>query len=129
MLFAGATGSGYYLQYGERKMLGFSGFIDADTRRGMDLKRRELDDLSPDSQCPQCDLYDRSALPHDLRPIPTLCKALVGVGKFNFPYNYAHGSYLVFAPGAEVDMRLSRRIRLRWPTWSISTGLSLPTEP
>jgi len=38
---------------------------------------------------------------------------LVGFGLFNFPYNFAHGSYLVVAPGGGVDFRLNRRFRVR----------------
>lgn len=53
-------------------------------------------------------------------------KFLAGVGQFNFPYNYGHGSYFVFAPGAGVDYRLNYRWRLRlidfeyqdWPQFS-----------
>jgi hypothetical protein len=66
-------------------------------------------------------------------------KCLVGVGDFNFPYNYGHGSYLVVAPGGGVDYRLSNRLRIRvadfeyqyWPqfsfgatqTYAITTGV------
>jgi hypothetical protein len=40
-------------------------------------------------------------------------KFLVGDGRFNFPYNYAHGNYFVMAPGAGLDYRLNPRIRIR----------------
>jgi hypothetical protein len=68
-------------------------------------------------------------------------KGLVGFGDFNFPYDLAHGSFLVIAPGAGVDYRISRRIRIRavdfeyqiWPqfaygsmsNYGISTGLRI----
>jgi Outer membrane protein beta-barrel domain len=53
-------------------------------------------------------------------------KCLAGVGYFNFPYNYAKGSYFVVAPGAGVDYRLSYHLRWRvadfeyqyWPQFS-----------
>jgi hypothetical protein len=53
-------------------------------------------------------------------------KCLIGVGYFNFPYNYGHGSYFVLAPGGGVDYRLTYRFRLRladfeyqyWPQFS-----------
>lgn len=67
-------------------------------------------------------------------------KGLVGLGQFNFPYDYAHGSYFVVAPGAGLDWRLNRRIRWRvadfeyqeWPQFTygaihpygLSTGIS-----
>lgn len=67
-----------------------------------------------------------------LRPY---AKFLVGDGEFNFPYNYAHGSYFVMAPGGGVDYWLNSRIRLRlgdveyqyWPgfTYGSSTNLSV----
>jgi len=40
-------------------------------------------------------------------------KFLAGYGQFNFPYNYAYGTYFVMAPGAGVDYRLTSRLRLR----------------
>ena len=33
LLSVGGTASGYYVQYGETKLLGVSAFVDADTRR------------------------------------------------------------------------------------------------
>ena len=66
-------------------------------------------------------------------------KALAGVGEFNFPYNYATGSYLVVAPGGGLDYRINRLIRIRvadfeyqlWPqftygsmsSFGVSTGI------
>jgi len=130
MLFAGATGSGYYLQYGERKMLGFSGFVDADTRRGYGLEAEGSWMIFHQTANVHTATYMIGPRYHmTFGRYQPYAKALVGVGKFNFPYNYARGSYLVVAPGGGVDMRLSSRIRLGWPTWSISTGLSLPMEP
>lgn len=62
-------------------------------------------------------------------------KFLVGAGEFNFPYNYAYGTYLVMAPGAGIDYRLSSRVRLRlcdaeyqyWPgfTYGAMSNLSV----
>lgn len=62
-------------------------------------------------------------------------KFLVGDGEFNFPYNYAHGSYFVMAPGGGLDYWLNSRIRLRlvdaeyqyWPgfTYGSSTNFSV----
>ena len=66
-------------------------------------------------------------------------KGLVGLGEFNFPYNLAHGSYLVVAPGGGVDYHLSKKVILRvadfeydlWPqftfgamrSYGISSGI------
>lgn len=62
-------------------------------------------------------------------------KFMVGDGSFNFAYNYAHGNYLVMAPGGGVDYWLNSRIRLRlidaeyqyWPgfTYGSQTNLSV----
>lgn len=56
-------------------------------------------------------------------------KILAGVGEFNFPYNYGHGSYFVYAPGAGLDYRLNYHWRLRlvdfeyqaWPQFSFGS--------
>jgi hypothetical protein len=37
-IWAGASGSGSYIQYGERKMVGVTGFVDADTRRRIGIE-------------------------------------------------------------------------------------------
>jgi len=140
MLFAGATGSGYYLQYGERKMLGFSGFVDADTRRGYGLEAEGSWMIFHQTANVHTATYMIGPRYHmTFGRYQPYAKALVGVGKFNFHYNYARGSYLVVAPGGGVDMRLSSRIRLRladleyqyWPqftygamsTVTISSGI------
>jgi hypothetical protein len=112
---AGATASGYYLQYGERKMLGISGFIDADKRRhlGFEGEARWLVFRQTDNV---------HATTYSIGPryymtigrFQPYAKGLVGLGEFNFPYNDAHGSYLVLAPGGGIDYRLNRRIRLRF---------------
>ena len=39
--------------------------------------------------------------------------ALIGNGQFNFPFNSAHGGYLVLAAGGGFDRTLNRRWRLR----------------
>jgi len=67
-------------------------------------------------------------------------KTLVGVGYFNFPYNYAQGKYFVIAPGAGVDYNLSYNLKIRladfeyqeWPQFTfgninpygVSVGIS-----
>src|SRR5579875_2154270 len=62
-------------------------------------------------------------------------KFLMGDGEFSFPYKYAHGSYLVMAPGGGLDYWLTPRIRLRlidaeyqyWPgfTYGSMTNFSV----
>ena len=40
-------------------------------------------------------------------------RLLAGGGMFSFPYGYATGRYFVVAPGAGLDYRLNRRVRVR----------------
>lgn len=137
LLSVGGTASAFLLQYGERKMLGASAFVDADTRRhfGLEAEARWL-------------IFNQTANVHDstysigpryfrqVGRFEPFAKGLVGIGEFNFPYNYAHGSYLVITPGAGTDFRINHRIRLRlvdfeyqyWPQFTYgplsSVGIS-----
>jgi hypothetical protein len=63
-------------------------------------------------------------------------KALVGMGKMTFEYNYAYGRFVDIALGGGVDLRLAKRITFRpdfeyqlWPNWVNGTlkpyGVSL----
>ena len=125
-LSAGASGSGFYLQYGARKMLGVTGFVDADTWRsiGIEAEGRWLEIHQTANVHAETYLigprYHRN-----VGRFQPYAKGLVGFGQFNFPYNYGHGSYLVIAPGAGVDYRLSHRFRWRtdfeyqiWPQFN-----------
>jgi hypothetical protein len=58
---------------------------------------------------------------------------MVGFGEFNFPYHFAHGSYLLVAAGGGVDYRLSRRWSVRladveyqnWPQFTFGSMTSV----
>lgn len=141
-IFAGATASGFSLQYGDRKMLGIAPFVDIDTRRaiGFEGEARWLAFHQTDNVHVTTWLagprYHRS-----IGKYQVYGKGLVGIGEFNFPYNYAYGKYLVIAPGGGVDYSLTRRVRLRlidgeyqyWPqftfgplsSYGISAGLRI----
>lgn len=139
-LSAGGMASGYYLGYGEIKMLGAAAFVDVDGRRhfGIEGEARFLEfyktagvHVETYAAGPRYSMYQGRFQPY--------VKALVGLGQFNFPYNYAHGNYLVIAPGGGVDYRLTERIRIRavdfeyqiWPqftfgsmsSYGLSTGI------
>lgn len=143
-LSAGATASGYYVQYGERKMLGIAGFVDADTNRriGVEGEARwllfhQIANVTTTTYMIGPRYY------RDYGRFEPYVKGLVGIGEFNFPYNLAKGSYLVIAPGGGVDYRINHRFRLRavdfeyqmWPqfnyglnnvmmsSYGISTGI------
>jgi hypothetical protein len=111
---AGALGSGYSIQYGQRKMAGITAFVDANTRRplGIEAEGRWLE-------------YNKTANVHvetysiglryrfDAGRFQPYAKGLVGFGNFNFPYNYASGRYLVVTAGGGVDFRWTPRISIR----------------
>lgn len=136
-VFAGATGSGYEVQYGQQKLLGVSAIVDVDTTRrfGVEAEARWLlfhqtDDL-------RATTWLAGPRYHFTRGnLQFYGKGLAGVAQLTFPYNYAHGSYLAISPGGGLDYRLSRRISLRlvdveyqyWPQFTFgslsSYGLS-----
>src|ERR1019366_1769744 len=133
-LWAGAGVSGYYEQYGARKLLGVTGFVDADTIRhfGVEAEGQWLDF----HQVANVNVQTYMAGPRyhfDKGKFQPYAKGLVGMGEFNFPYNYAHGSYLVIAPGIGVDYRLNRRWGVRaidfkyqyWPQFTFGAMSSV----
>lgn len=146
-LSAGGTFSGYYLQYGEVKMLGPTAFVDADTLRhyGVEGEARWLRfHMNTGQNSPAADERATTYLvgPRYYRfygRFQPYAKALLGVGQFNYPYNFAKETDFVVAPGGGVDFHLTRRIRWRvvdveyqfWPefnyglmsSFGLSTGI------
>jgi len=134
-IYAGATASGQYLQYGERKMLGITGFLDANTRNhlGYTVEGSWI-------AFHQKQNLHTSTLAGGLRyrlsegKLEPYVKILTGIGEYNAPYNLATGSFLVITGGAGLDYNLSHRIRLRvadleytyWPQFTPATGETLP---
>ena len=140
LLSAGGTASGYFLQYGERKMLGVTAFVDVDTIRhfGFEGEGRWL--VFNQTESVTTATYLAGPRVHmSVGKFQPYAKGLVGVGEFNFPYNLARGSYLVVGPGGGVDYRLSKKVSLRiadfeydyWPqftfgamkSYGISSGI------
>jgi hypothetical protein len=114
ILSAGAMGSGYTLQYGQRKMAGIAGFIDLDTKRrfGIEAEGRWLEYHQTANV--HAETYSIGGRYHfDLGRFEPYAKGLVGFGDFNFPYNYASGRYLVVTAGGGLDFRWTRRIYVR----------------
>ena len=133
-VWLGASVSGYYLQYGTIKELGASGFFDADTvrRLGIEGEGRWLEYHRTDNV--HVETYMAGPRYHfNLGRFQPYVKGLVGIGYFNFPYNYAHGSYLVTAAGGGVDYRLSHRWSVRvadveyqyWPQFTFGAMSSV----
>ena len=122
-LSAGVTGSGMYVQYGERKMVGVTGLVDFDTMRNFGLEGearfvqfRQTADLHFTTYSAGV-RYRRNY--GRLQPY---VKGLIGEGYFNFPYNYATGHYMVVTAGGGVDYSLNRNLHIRaadaeWQYW------------
>jgi len=140
IITAGATGTGSYLQYGERKMVGVTGFVDFDARSpfGVELEGRWLEWNKTANV--HAETYSIGPRYHkNFGNLQPYAKGLLGYGNFNFPYNLATGRYLMVTAGGGVDYHATNRIYLRavdveyqyWPqftfgamsTFSVSTGL------
>jgi hypothetical protein len=131
-LSAGVTGSGEYVQYGQRKMVGVSPFFDFDTHRNLGIEGeahfvqfRQTADLHFTTY--SVGVRYRFAY----RAFQPYAKGLVGFGNFNFPFNYATGRDLVVTAGGGVDYRFKQsRIHFRladaewqyWPQFKYDTG-------
>jgi hypothetical protein len=139
---AGATATGDYVQYGERRMLGITGFVDADTRRHLGIEAEGRWEEYYQTANVHLETYSAGARYHlTLRRFQPYVKGLIGFGDFNFPYNLATGRYLVTTAGAGLDIRLGQRFQIRaadveyqyWPqftfgsmtTMSASVGLRI----
>jgi len=123
---AGATGSGYEVEYGQQKLLGIAGFVDVDTTRrfGAEGEVRFLMFHNPD-QLETRTYMGGPRYHYSKGKFQFYGKGLVGFGQFTFPYDLAHGNYLVIAPGGGVDYRWKRRIAFRgdveyqiWPQFT-----------
>jgi hypothetical protein len=125
-LWVGGGVSGYYLQYGAQKSLGITGYLDADSVRclGMESEARFLDfHLAHDIHA---ETYLAGPRYHfNMNRFQPYIKGLGGIGDFNFSYNYAHGRYIVIAPGGGFDYRVSPRLSVRadfeyqyWPKFT-----------
>jgi hypothetical protein len=113
-LSAGGTGTGYYLEYGERKMIGASAFVDADTKRGLGIEAEGRWLEFHQSEDVHVETYSVGLRYHmNFRRFQPYAKGLIGFGDFNFPFSYARGRYLVVTAGGGVDYHLTHRIHIR----------------
>jgi len=129
-LTAGATASGYEVQYGEQKLLGVAAVVDVDTRRrfGLEAEGRWL--MFHETNQLHATTWMAGPRYHFTRgKLQFYGKGLVGEGQFYFPYSYAQGNYLVIAPGGGVDYRWKRRVSFRladveyqiWPQFTFGS--------
>ena len=133
-LWVGAGASGYTVQYGSRKLLGVTAWVDGETIRklGIEGEGRWLDWHQHANVHAETYL---GGLRYHFNVGPRMqpyVKGLAGLGRFNFPYNFASGNYTVIAPGGGVDYRLSRRWGVRadfeyqyWPNFTFGTMSSV----
>jgi opacity protein-like surface antigen len=136
-IWVGGAVSGYYIQYGQAKNLGVTGYVDADSIRrfGIEAEGRWLDFHEKNNV--HAETYLAGPRYHfNLGRYQPYAKGMVGIGKFNFPFNYAQGTYFVIAPGGGLDYRLSPRWSARadfeyqyWPQFTFgpmsSGGISV----
>jgi hypothetical protein len=133
-LWAGGGASFYYVQYGEQKIIGVTGFVDADSANGIGIEGEgrwlEFHEFAQ----VHAETYLVGPRFHiDINRFQPYIKGMVGAGNFHFPYNYAHGSYLIVAAGGGVDYRLNHRWSVRvadveyqsWPQFTFGTMSSV----
>jgi hypothetical protein len=130
VLSAGGTDAAYVINYGDREMLGFSGFVEADTKRrlGIEAEGRWL--IFNQTANVHTTTYEVGPRYHmDFGKLQPYVKGMVGIGEFNFPYNLATGNYLVIAPGGGLDYYINRRFQIRiidaeyqiWPQFTFGS--------
>ena len=139
--------SAYQADYGQRVLGGGEFFLDVHPtwRYGIEAEARLLR-YHTDEQVTQTSYLagPQIYVCHcgKLRPYG---KFLIGEGELEFPFRYAHGSYLAYAPGGGLDIRISDYLSVRaidfeyqsWPSFTygnlhpygISAGLNLRLNP
>ena len=125
-LSAGGTATATTVQYGQRKLLGFTAFVDADTTRRFGLVGQSTQMLWHQTEDVHLTTYSGGVRYHfDFGRFQPYAKGLAGEGYFNFPYNYAKGHYFVVTAGGGLDYRLTHRIYARvdaeyqdWPQFT-----------
>ena len=126
LLWAGGAVSAATLDYGDRRMLGATAFVDADTMRrfGFEGEIRWLD--FHQTADVHAETYLAGVRYHfNYRRYQPYAKVLAGSGHFNFPYNLGTGNYFVIAAGGGLDYALGRRWKARaefeyqhWPQFT-----------
>jgi hypothetical protein len=139
-VIAGATYSGFESDYGVQKISGASVYVDANFiwRYGLEVEARRMD--YPHFGERQSTLLAGPRWSFRATGLVPYVKVLAGGGRFDFPYGFGYGNYFVVAPGAGVDLRVGRKLRLRlvdfeyqeWPgftfgslhPYGVSAGIS-----
>jgi hypothetical protein len=112
-VIVGGTYSGFESNYGAQKIGGASVYADTNFiwRYGVEVEARRMNYLNFGERQSTLLAGPRwSFRPTGLVPY---VKVLVGGGRFDFPYGFGYGNYFVLAPGAGVDLRVGKKLRLR----------------
>jgi hypothetical protein len=114
ILSAGATASGYSLNYGEQKLLGVTALVDAETRRhlGAEAEVRRLQFHNSNEIAATTYLAGGRYFTNAGR-FQLYAKFMAGFGHASLEFNLAEANSLVIAPGGGVDFLLNRRVHLR----------------
>jgi hypothetical protein len=141
-LTVGAMGSISQVDYGQRTVGGVTLYADLNRtwRYGAEIQVQSLQ-LNQESGTRETTFLAGPRVSFRSRGLIPYVKVLVGQGRFDAPYNYGAGRYLVYAPGAGLDWDLTHRLRLRlinveyqsWPQFTFgrlhpygaSAGISL----
>lgn len=125
-VWVGGGASDYYLQYGGEKTVGVTGFLDADSvrRMGIEAEGRWLD--LHETHNVHAETFLAGPRYHfDMGRFQPYAKGLAGMGRFNFPYNYATGKYFVIGAGGGLDYFINPRLSVRgdfeyqyWPQFT-----------
>ncbi len=112
---AGGMLDGDHMNYGSRNLFGATGFVDLNFNPRYTVEGeatwlwiRQQENVHDETYMigPRFNFNDAS----NWKPY---VKALIGNGQFNFPFNYAHGGYLVLAGGGGINYRLNRKFAIR----------------
>lgn len=131
---AGGLGSGYSLQYGNRKMFAVTAVVDADTRRRLGIEGEGRWIEFRQTAKVHAETYSGGVRYHfNVGRFQPYVKGLIGLGDFNFPYNLATGHYLIVTGGGGLDYRLNARIHIRaadveyqdWPQFTYGNMTSI----
>jgi len=129
-LTVGATATGDYLGFGARKMLGVAAIADLDTKRRIGIEGEAQWLVFHQTAEVHTTTYLAGPRYHmTFGRFQPFVKGLVGFGQFTYPYNLGTDNDFVLEPGAGLDFRVTRRIRIRvadfeyqiWPQFNYGT--------
>jgi hypothetical protein len=148
-----ATGPGSYIavgggaslfqaDYGKRVIDGFTGYADVNPtwRYGLEAEVRVLNHHTSEDVSERNYLIGPRVAVAGFGPFRPYAKFLIGDSRIEFPFRYAQGSYLTYAPGGGLEYMLGDRLAIRiidaeyqfWPSFTygslhpygVSAGIS-----